>query len=482
MTWFSTILRALRQEPEVWAAYFLGQKFNERASGIPAKPRYSGLPLRLAAYVLELLRATRFQSPVGVTRRVDVLVLALTRNQANSLIATVHHLQTKGISVHCVTGQDAASAERVFGDDVCQRITLSLFDSIKVALLTLLRAPVIWRQLALKDRRLRKLHFDAFLKCHIYLVYFEKALTSINPSLILMSNDHNSEQRCLLSLARVKGIRTVYLQHASVSRLFPALMFDYSLLDGQVAIDNYIQCNSNKPKSATVPNRRHIFLTGQKRSVQPPCSSRGAIVGFAIKALDDERDVMQVVRAITDAGYDLRLRWHPGTDLAKANEIRQACLEIPSVGLSDPHIETVGDFLAQTSVLVAANSSIHLEAAVAGVLPVYFEMLPVSTRDYYGYVKNGVSAEARDLVELRDLIDDVLKGRRTLNPHAVKAYSATFNTEWEGREGELAARIIKSLLEGANPAQCWGYAGVVKSGENQQVETVKSDYAPNRSS
>lgn len=467
MIWFSTVLRALRLEPEVWAVYFLGQKFNEAAYRILDKPRYSGLPLRLAAYGRGLLKFIRFQSPGGFDRPADIFVLALTANQANSLITTVTHLRREGLSVHCVTGHDAASAPSAFGDGNCHRIALSLVDSIKVVLICFLRAPIIWRQLAAKDKRLRKQYFDAFLKCHIYLIYFEKALTSINPRLILMSNDHNVQQRCLLSLARVKSIKTAYVQHASVSRLFPALVFDYSLLDGQVAMDTYIDCNSHKPESAPLPDRQHIFLTGQKKPVQRCCSSEATTVGFAINSLDDVRDVMQVVNSMTDAGYDLRLRWHPGMGLAKVEEIRDFCLVTPSVGLSDPLIETVGDFLSQIRVLVAANSSIHLEAAVAGVMPVYFEMSPVSTRDYYGYVKNGVSAEAKDIDELRDLIDDVLRGSRTLNPNSVQAYSATFDTEWEGREGELAAGIIKSLLEGADPAQCWGYAGVVKSSESQ---------------
>lgn len=480
MSWLPTVLRALHYEPEVWAAYLLRQRFNELSFGSRAKPRYSGLPLRLAAYGRRLLKCIRFQSPGGFDRPADIFVLALTANQANSLITTVTHLRREGLSVHCVTGHDAASAPSAFGDGNCHRITLCLVDSMKVAFLMLLRAPIIWRQLANKDRRLRHWYFDAFLQCHIYLVYFEKALKSTNPRLILMSNDHNAPQRCLLALARVKGIKTAYVQHASVSRLFPALVFDYSLLDGQVAMDTYIDCNSNKPVTAPLPDRQHIFLTGQKKPVQRCCFREGTKVGFAINPLDDLRDVMQVVCAMTHAGYDLRLRWHPGMGLATVEEIRDACLVIPSVGLSDPLVETVGDFLSQVRILVAANSSIHLEAAVAGVMPVYFEVSAVSTRDYYGYVKNGVSAEAKDIDELWDLIDDVLKGRRTLNPHAVKAYSATFDTEWEGREGELAASIIKDLIDGAEPAKCWGYAGVMTSDGSQQLETAKSDYAPSR--
>ena len=469
MGWFRTITNALHYEPEVWAAYLHGQQPQTVFNETKGKPRYTGLPLRLAAYGRSLLRLIRPQATTGEKKSVDIFVFAQTANQANSLSPTVGHLSEWGVSIHRVTGHGAASTSGEFADNDCEWMTLSPVDAVRVAVLTILRAPIIWRQLADKDRRLRQWYFDAFLRCHIYLIFFEKALASTNPRLILMSNDHNAPQRCLLALARVKGIKTAYMQHASVSRLFPTLVFDYSLLDGQVANDTYMDCEPNKPVSAPVPAQRHIFLTGQKKPVRRVQGMAHSTVGLAINTLDDVKDVMKVVTAIAEAGHALRLRWHPAMGLARVEEIRQACSSFPSVGLSDALVEPVGDFLAQVGVLVAANSSIHLEAAVAGVMPVYFEISPVSTWDYYGYVRNGVSAEAKGKEVLLDLIGNVLSGDRKLNSAAIQAYSATFDTEWESREGELAAGIIKELLDGAEPAQCWGYAGVMESIESQRV-------------
>lgn len=469
MSWFRTIMYALRYEPEVWAAYLHGQQPKAVLSEVKGKPRYTGVPLRrLAAYGRGLLRLIRWQSTTAISKSADVFVLAQTANQANSLSITVAQLRRRSLSVHSVTGHGAASTTGEFAADDCEWMALSPVDVMKVGLLTLLRAPTIWRQLADKDRRLRQWYFDTFLRCHIYLVFLEKALTAANPRLILMSNDHNAPHRCLLALARVKGIKSAYMQHASVSRIFPALIFDYSLLDGQVAKDTYIDCELNKPVSAPMPAQRHIFLTGQKKPVRRVHDMSRSTVGLAINTLDDVQDVMKVVTAIAEAGYALRLRWHPAMGWARVEEIRQACSPIQSVGLSNPLVELVGDFLAQVGVLVAANSSIHLEAAVAGVMPIYFEISPVRRWDYYGYVRNGVSAEAKGTDELLDLIGNVLSGDRKLNSAAVRAYSATFDTEWEGREGELAAGIIKDLLDGAEPAKCWGYAGMMGSIESQR--------------
>lgn len=474
MNWFRTITNALHYEPEVWAAYLRGQQPQTVFNGIKGKPRYRGLPLRLAAYGRGLLRLVRLRTKTGDKKSADIFVFAQTANQANSLSPTLSHLNEWGVSIHRVTGHGAASTSGEFAKNDCEWMTLSTVDVVRVAVLTILRSPIIWCQLADKDRRLRQWHFDAFLRCHIYLVFFEKALAATNPRLILISNDHNAPQRCLLSLARVKGIKTAYMQHASVSRIFPALIFDYSLLDGQVAKDTYMDCELNKPASAPMPDQRHIFLTGQKKPVRRVPGMSHSTVGLAINTLDSVQDVMKVVTVVAEAGYVLRLRWHPAMNMARVDQIRHACSPIQSVGLSDPLVETVGDFLTQVGVLVAANSSIHLEAAVASVMPIYFEISPASTWDYYGYVRNGVSAEAKSTEELPELIGNVLSGYRKLNSAVVQAYSATFDTEWEGREGELAAGIIKDLLNGAEPSECWGYAGLMRSIQSQRVAAVAS--------
>lgn len=205
-------MHALRYEPEVWAAYLHGQYAQTVFNETKGKPRYTGLPLRLAAYGRSLLRLVRLQTTIRDKKSVDIFVFAQTANQGNSLSTTVAHLNKARISIHRVTGHGAASASSEFADNDCEWITLSLVDVIRVVVLTTLRAPIIWRHLSDKDRRLRQWHFDAFLRCHIYLVFFEKALAATNPRLILMSNDHNAPQRCLLTLARVKGIKTAYMR------------------------------------------------------------------------------------------------------------------------------------------------------------------------------------------------------------------------------------------------------------------------------
>ena len=468
MQWFKNIWRALQIEPEIWAVYMLGQKSADIPHKMDIKQRYPGLPLRLVAFVWRVLKTLRFTRSNCQVSSTDILVFAKTANQANALSATVEALDQQGVSLIRISGAGATRVSSEFNNDKCERIALSIADALKVMILTLVRAPVIWRSLANKDLRLRRWFFDSFLRCHIYLVYFEKILASNRPNLVLVNNDHNAPHRCLLALARSSGIKTAYMQHASVSPLFPTLAFDYNLLDGVVAADTYLACEGNNPATGLLPLKRHVFLTGQKKPLKRGRNMTSNRIGMAVNALDALTDIQNAVQAVTQAGYSVRLRWHPGMGATIINEIKASFSDSVSVSLSDPVKETVDDFLKQVCMLIAGNSSIHLESAVAGVMPLYYEFSPVHTPDYYGYVKNGVSASASGVEQLIAEIIEVLEGRCKADTVAIQRYSATFNTEWEGREGELAAGILKGLVIGDDPSEFWGYAGTVIPPKNDR--------------
>lgn len=461
MRWLRTIWRALRIEPEVWAVYLAGQQSKEMPHVIEAKPRFSGLPLRIAAFGWGLLKALRPPRKSDLPSAVDLLVFAQSENQANALSSTVKHLRQYRVSVFPVTTGGAAITSRELNAEKTEWINLSISDALKVVVLAFIRAPVIIWNLRGKDARLRKWHIDAFFRCHIYLVFFDKLISSVQPRIILVSNDHNAPHRCLLALARVKGIETAYMQHASVSKRFPRLVFNYSLLDGAVAAAIYSACEGNGPAASLLPSQRHILLTGQKKWIKKHDVGSSRTVGVAINALDQAEDTERVVNELIESEYSVRLRWHPGMSRARTEEITAMLSGASSLTFSDPSVESVSEFLGRIAVLVAGNSSIHLEAAIAGVVPVYYEMSPVSAPDYYGYVKNGISLEAWDIDQLGSKIGEILIYSAEPDRRAVQAYSATFGTEWEGREGELAADILEHVLAGADPAQCWGYLGVV---------------------
>lgn len=455
------ILKVLRFQPEWWAVYKLGQKKDEFASEFSVKPRFAGVPLRIASFIFGVFKSIDSTKKRKSRRAADCVIFAHSQNQAVSIAPTAHSLEASGFRLHFVITPSALGFFEPTQESKSENISLSVLDALTVLFLAFIRAPAIWSHLGGSDTSLRHWHFDAFLRCHIYLVFFDRVLESTRPSIVLVSNDHSAPHRCLIGMARAKGIKTAYMQHASVLPNFPALAFDYSLLDGSVALERYRAAESNKPEDFPMPVERHVLLTGQKKPITRADRAISEVVGIAVNPSDSIAHIQLMLQHLVVAGYALRLRWHPGMNEKKKKIIRERYSKSNSVALSDPKCELVSEFFRRCHVLVAGNSSIHLEAAIAGLQPIYYEVTPVEAPDYYGYVLHGLSIGVDDLEELSAVIRVVLDERCMPDEQAVAAYSATFNTEWEGKENELASGILKLVLTKGDPARCWGYCGLV---------------------
>lgn len=124
------------------------------------------------------------------------------------------------------------------------------------------------------------------------------------------------------------------------------------------------------------------------------------------------------------------------------------------VALSNPRNEDVATYLSGLKCLVAGNTGLLLEGASARVVAVYYEFSEPAIRDVYGFVKNGLAqhAESED-----DLLDILVDRKIAINQEAIKHYSATFNTTYEGRESELVAGHLNKLSLGEDPESLWGY-------------------------
>ncbi|GGO85160.1 hypothetical protein GCM10011348_33070 [Marinobacterium nitratireducens] len=141
------------------------------------------------------------------------------------------------------------------------------------------------------------------------------------------------------------------------------------------------------------------------------------------------------------------MRWHPGL---KSNDIRflkKSLRGISAVTFSDPSLERVDDFINQCYVLVAGNSSIHLEGAILGVRCVYYELNSSRLYDYYGYVSEGIAEYAKNIEELVSICNEDNNGYKHSEARvkAIKRYSASYATKWQGREGKLVANTLQKL-------------------------------------
>lgn len=444
---FNDIHNILKQESEEWLAYLHGQQLEELSHLRDSKPRYTGFFLQSAMFFYHLLRLffKSFFIKEAKKQKTDFYFYAGTANQANSLVGTAKSLSQNGKTVLA----ESSNSQLLNGANETykfEQLKISFIDILSIFIFFLLNAPSLYLRLRKKDKALVNKFFSNFCQAYIYLTIFYRQLKRYSPGYIVVSNDHNVDCRSLVAVATYLGIKTVYMQHASVSNLFPALTVSYTFLDGQSALHTYQQCEGNKSTFYENRERTKIFLSGQKKLLAKRDDNSSTKLGLAINTLDNTNQVIELVNKLTDKNFYVCLRWHPGQNPQDILALTQAFSKSKLVTLSDPKQHGLNGFFAEISSLISGNSSIHLEAAVVGVPTIYYELQQPEIEDYYGYVKNGLAKKADSYEALLELI--IQEKLLHLDDSAVQYYSASFNTEWYGREGELVATTLLALQAG----------------------------------
>lgn len=460
MKWLIDTWAVLKTEPESYLAYLHGQKLERIAHLRQKAPRTRGVLKHCLAFIKFLLKNTTYlkTSSLEVLQPCDLLFFAGTQNQIDSLNPVLNALNCKAVSFLALSKPRDSDLDS--GEIKYRSIQFRVSDSVKAIVLFMLRGLLLYLDLRKKSNEVRHWYFIQFCMCYAYVPYFLRILRTTSPKIVVVANDHSVPNRSLIAVAHYLGVKTAYLQHASVSPLFPALRFDYAFLDGKSALESYLECECNIPPSETsVGLAPSVFLSGQKKRVGLGTVSSNGPVGLAINALDDPSLAVRLCHSLVDAGYSVRLRWHPAQKDADVQILMAGVSALKRVELSNPKKCRVSQFLSGLSCLVAGNSSIHLEAALAGVHPLYYELSPADSPDYYGYVRSGLAVRIQDLDELLQVLEnkDILTDTDGYF-QAVRNYSATYLTEWDGKEGELVADALIQLIHGSSPNEIWGYA------------------------
>ncbi|MGA6102024.1 hypothetical protein ACPESL_07555 [Psychrobacter pocilloporae] len=445
--WYKSIKKILKEEPELWLSYIHGQQLENVTHLTGIKPRYRGLPLQLMKFSYLLIKTWRPFSSNDIDNSAQYFFFAGTSNQMDSLDTTIDALRAKGAIVAAVA--PLALLNQKERKERYVPLTLNSTDIIKTIFLLLCRGHFLHQELKKLHPEANNWWFSNFCFIYVYLAYFQRVLPLMPLECVITANDHNSPNRCMLAVAHELSIKTAYLQHASVSPLFPALRVSYAFLDGQSALDVYRQCEKNQPKTNRQVPTPKIFLSGQKKStigngkknIKTDIKTDIKNVGIALNALDDIGAAIDFIHRLVDLDYNLVVRWHPGQAERDVERYRKEFAENSHIIISEPKFERVSDFLSSINWLIAGNSSIHLEAALAGVIPIYYELAHSNVPDYYGYVKNGLATNVSSIEGINDLINADMTMDKD-SRESIRYYSATYRTEWEGREGELVAQCL----------------------------------------
>ncbi len=319
-------------------------------------------------------------------------------------------------------------------DDVFPQTTVSFFSFFCIFDLLL-----VYLKSDQDDRDIINFYFNQFILTYGTFFYLKRYLKKNKHSikLVVMANDHSMTNRCLLEACKTNGIETLYVQHASVSELFPPLEFSYSFLDGKDSFDKY---------SSVKLIENTVFFSGCSRYDNCPIRSvhNNFVIGIATNIIDDYKKIMDLcflLKKRTDA--KIIVRPHPASDFSE--DFKQNLIENGFIH-SDSKIVSSLSFLSEINVLIANESSIHLDAAFMNIPTCLYNMSNKNAiEDVYSYVKKGLMPYCKTENELMEFIS---------NPHMstekVKYYLANFNTKYRNSVSKIISGFIQKIIDGEN--------------------------------
>tara|TARA_B110000027_G_scaffold60438_2_gene65088 strand:- start:10391 stop:11872 length:1482 start_codon:yes stop_codon:yes gene_type:complete len=442
---------ALTKESEIELAYFFGEHLKDIEFLNLKKPWYSGIFFQILAFFGKVLFNLSFFSE-SVTKN-EIFLYSGSLNQFNSSISIVKSLRKNKYKFNHIINKNIEQKNLDYK-------VIKLKFSLKIFLVTIIL--FLTRYLSLiskfkKKNRIVKISWYSSLFCeaYSYVPYFLDLLTKAKPKIVIVSNDHSLNCRSLRLAAEMLGIKTLYLQHASVSNIFPPLEFDFALLDGSIAYKTYISCYKNNKNNSRVKKNAtkcKVLLTGQKKFIYKnlkPFRFKTLFIGLAINELDDFSHLSLLLNNLSLAKVKCSVRLHPNQDLSFVKELKKYMKNKNWIIFSDSKKQSVNNYLKNLDVLIAGNSSIHLEAALAGLPTFYYEMSDnVIKPDYYNYVKNGITKKLKNNFTFQELKNLTKKTHNdTKRQQAIKKYSETYQTHWQSKEGELTQEVIKRILK-----------------------------------
>ncbi len=357
----------------------------------------------------------------------QVILFSTTKNQRAALLPLIKHFDSFGVPYTWVFDE--------FGK---LRLKFSFFFMVRFYLVIV----VFFLFNFVKVKNL--LNVVTFRKLFSSFFYFYVSLRILHgyEGLIVFSNDHSNISRAFLKGALSLGVKTAYLQHAAVTKNFPHLEFDYVFLDGLDSARKYEEISQLKGrtflgKSFTygAPRMDAVFGLQNGRSFD-----RFQRVGIAINLLDDEAVVLQKISELIEStSYLIFVRPHPRLELSDFFKKR---LGAWARRVKWVRPQSLVDYLAEIDILIAGDSSIHLEAVASGALSFYYNF-GSGGGDYYGFLMSGISTRfiSEEFIFLG--LTDFLK-TRTIQQAAVPMYFS--NNLHPASSALMVARTMSEII------------------------------------
>ena len=296
----------------------------------------------------------------------------------------------------------------------------------------------LYKKSCKEDKSLIIKYFTRLLTTYGLYKVAGEMLDKYNVKVLVLANDHNDINRCLIFNALERNIKTVYVQHASVKKGFPRLDFTCSFLDGLESLHKYLYAGKPNGEVYLSGGVRFDFLYDKivKRNDEVKK------IGVAINMLDDFEKVKNLCLFLKNEGYeDIILRPHP-----RYQHLDTEWLIKNNISISNPKEESSFDFIANIDFMISNESAIHLDASIMYCPTVLYNMSDNKVLDDYNFIKNNLVKLANTDEELLMFIKnpkDILPTREVL-----QYYNASSNTHLEGKLGTTIARFLELLCQG----------------------------------
>lgn len=318
---------------------------------------------------------------------------------------------------------------------------------------SLIYIPIILQRVFKERGYLKRMYITEFAElCYSY-GYYQNALAnlrSINPNILILSNDHSPKARAYLNAAKELDIKTAYVQHASVSSKFPPLEFDYAFLDGLESLEKY-------EVAGTIQSS--VYLSGGSRfDVINTLQREGCLInqdgaidkrlGISLNLLDDWDKVYKLIEIINREFplFAVQLRPHPSINFKKFIDY----FDISSVSFSNPLEESPYIYISNNDIFIAGDSSIHLDTVLVDKESLYYNFtIDTAEYDVYGYIKNGliIDISSNPILYLKQVVD---WGSTSFLPtiERRKYYVENFGTKFWGKSSSLIAETLINVHKG----------------------------------
>lgn len=260
-----------------------------------------------------------------------------------------------------------------------------------------------------------------------------RLLKKYQPKILILANDHSNMNRCLLRNAISLGIKTLYVQHASVSNQFPKLEFDYSFLDGLISLDAYQ--NFSKKNSMVIISGpcRYDYMGKYLNNVSK-------YIGISINEFDEFEFVSNLCIKLKKAGIEhIKVRPHPSMGLWHKD-----WFNFHDIAFSSPAMESPGDYLSSLKIQISNVSGIHLDAVILKVPSVLYKLSKKSIPDIFGFKERNIIMNAETY---EDLLSFIQKPNFTIKNTDVQFFVASYNTEIEFNVGKFISKTIDDIIE-----------------------------------